>query len=377
MGVTLLVEPDPGGHRFQSVAALARVAGETSDVVLLTSRGARERDEYATQLGDVELEVVECFDEIVPPTRAYAAAIAEQCRSRDVDQAVLLDADQALKKWWLVAAQEFRGLPRRPRITFMLTRYPARLTLSDRVGLKMRVTKAGLALAAMATRTVDRVVGYAGREDMAPGLVVKRVRDFALCTAHSRDRAALRAELGLPASDTLVGIFGVISARKFAPLVLDAIVDAGLDAKLLLGGKVFPETAEWLAALPEDLSARVIVRDGFHPDDVLDKLVAASDVVALAMTNNGPSGIMGKAWAAGVPVVTAGSLVRAREVEGTGNGTSAELTVASFGAGLRRVLARDWDESSRHDNVPIPTQRDYAAVLLGLDLRAAPDRVPG
>jgi hypothetical protein len=366
MPVTLIVEPDPGGHRFQAVAHVAALAGRSTDVVLITTEGARERDEFANFLASLPLEVEERFAGSHPPTREMAAAIAEQARRRDVAQALVMDADQSLKRWWYLAWREFRGLGhRRPRVIFMLTRYPARLRLTDRFGWLLRTSKATLALLAMATGTLHRVAGFAGREDLSTGWLVKRARDPAICTAHSRDRAKLRADLGLPGQRPIVGIFGVIGARKNAPFVLDAIEASGVDADLLLGGKVRDDSAQWLASLPAERRARVLVDDGFHPDAHLDQLVAASDVAAIALTNNGPSGIMGKALAAGVPVVTAGSHVRATELQSTGGGVACELTVESFGAALRRVLTGEW--TMQADTTPPATGEAFAAALLGVD----------
>lgn len=364
MPVTLIVEPDPGGHRFQAVAHVARLAGRSTDVLLLTSRGARERAEFATLIADLPIEVDERFAEIHPPTREMAAVIAENCRTRDVAQAVVMDADQSLKRWWLVAPRAFRGLGRRrPRVVFMLTRYPAELRWTDRFGWALRVSKATLALLAMTTGTLHRVAGFAGREDLSTGWLVKRARDPAICSAHARDRAKLRADLGLPAERLLVGIFGVISPRKNAPFVLDAIEASGVDADLLLGGSVRPESARWLDGLSPERRARVLVDDGFHCDEHLDRLVAASDVVAIALTNNGPSGIMGKALAAGVPVVTAGSHVRASEVRATGGGVACELTVAGFATALHTMLSGT--RTIRADTTPPATAEAFAAALLG------------
>src|SRR3546814_12611691 len=105
-------------------------------------------------------------------------------------------------------------------------------------------------------------------------------------------------------------------------MILAAMQHAGIDAKLVLAGKVAPEVQEWLDGLAVADRERIIVRHGFLPDDVLDEMVAAVDVVPLALTNNGPSGIMGKALAAEVPVVTAGPQVRAREIRATGGGVA-------------------------------------------------------
>ncbi|MGH8961052.1 MAG: glycosyltransferase [Jatrophihabitantaceae bacterium] len=364
MPVTLIVEPHPSGHRFQAVANVARFAGRADKIVLLTSTGAAAGAEFAAYLADVPLTVEEAFETIAPPTRQIARAVAQRCRTGDVSRVVVMDADQPLKRWWYVAAAEFRGLRWRPCVVFMLTRYPARLGLSDLVGWKLRITKGTLALAAMATRTLHRTAGFAGRDDLATGWLVKRARDPATCTAHHRDRAALRAELDLATDRRLVGIFGVLTDRKNAPLVLDAVLARGRDADLLLAGSVRPDVAAWLAGLSAPSRARVVVRDGFLSSDLLDRLIASVDVVAIAMTNNGPSGIMGTALAAGVPVVSAGSRVRARELVATDNGEAAELTVASLADALATVLARD-PCAPRRNTVPPATGETFAASLLG------------
>jgi glycosyltransferase involved in cell wall biosynthesis len=368
--VTVLVEPDPSGHRFQAVANVAAVAGETGDVVLLTSTGASTGEAFDVYLSETSfLRVEEPFTEVYPPTREMAAAVAATARELDVDTAVVMDADQSLKRWWYVARQEFKGLPRRPRVVFMLTRYPAKLKLTDSFGWKFRISKSTLSVVAMATGTLHHVAGFAGREDMTKGWIVKRTRDPEICTAHSRDRAAIRAELGLPLDRKIVGIFGLLSERKNGPLVLDALKAAGLDdVDLLLAGSIQPEVWDWINALPEADRARVIVQDGFLTNELMDKLVAAVDAAPIALTNNGPSGIMGKALAAEVPVVTAGSEVRARELVATDGGESAELTPESIGAAIKRVFDRDPD-APRRNTVPPATADEFSRNLLGVDAR--------
>lgn len=365
MAVTLLVEPDTGGHRFQAVGNVALLARRRGDrPVLLTSVGATRRDEYAVYLDGLGIETHEVYSAERPATRELAAEIAGYCRAHDVATVVVMDADHALKRWWWAAARAFRGLPRRPRVIFMLTRYPARLRLTDRFGWLLRVSKATLALAAMATGTLHRVAGFAGREDLSTGWLVKRARDPAICTFHSGDRAAIRAELGLPADRRLVGVFGVMSLRKNAPLVLAALQQARTEADLVLAGLVKPDMAAWLDGLDPELRARVIVRDGYLANDVLDRYVAAVDAVVIALTNNGPSGIMGKALAAEVPVVSAGSVVRARELAATGGGLAAELSAASIAAAVDRLLTAPSGQR-RGGSVPPATAEEFAGVLLG------------
>ena len=373
MPVTLIVEPDLDGHRFQAVANVALLAARFSEVVLLTSKGATTSDEFRVYLADVPLKADEVFDSVYPPTQSMLSAIARRCAEQDVATVVVMDADQSLKRWWYLAPRALRGVARRPRIVFFLTRYPAKLSLGDRFGWKLRLSKGALALAAKTTRSLDHVAGFAGREDMSVGWLVKRARDPAICTAHSRDRAQLRAELGLPADRCLVGIFGGISERKNSKLIFDAMRTCRIDADLVLAGAVQPEVKAWIASLPDSERARVLVFDGFLSNDQLDKLIAAVDVAPIALTNNGPSGIMGKALAADVPVISAGSEVRARELRATDGGELAELTESSIGGALQRVFARD-PSAPRRNTVPPATAEDFAAVLLGVDEHGHPRR---
>jgi len=366
--VTVIVEPDPNGHRFQAVANVASVAARTTDVILLTSTIGADHDAFGVFLSELDLEVKPQFDAIYPPTRDMARAVADLCRTHDVETVMVMDADQSLKRWWYVARQEFRGLARRPRVMFMLTRYPAKLGLTDTFGWKLRLAKGTLVVAARATGTLHHVAGFAGRDDMSRGWLVKRARDPEICLAHSRDRFRLREELDLPQDRTIAGVFGVIEERRNAPMILDALDHAGLDADLLLAGGIQPEIWAWLDGLSDDRRRRVIVRDGFLPNDVMDKLVAAVDVAPIILTNNGPSGIMGKAHAAGVPVVTAGSEVRAREIRATDGGEAADLDAASIGDAIKKVLERDPDEP-RRNTVPPATADAFAEILLGVDRR--------
>jgi len=365
--VTVIVEPDPSGHRFQAVANVAAVAGETTDIVLLTSAGAASGEAFEVYLSETKfLAVQECFAEVYPAPEEIAAAIADKARELDVETAVLMDADQALKRWWLVARRAFKGLPKRPRIVLMLTRYPARIKYTDKRVLQLRVSKGALSILARATGAAQHISGFAGRDDMSRGWVVRRARDPEICSAHSRDRAALRAELDLPADRVLVGIFGMIGPDKSPDLVLEALKVSGVDGDLVLAGGVKPEVRAWLDGLGEADRARVIVRDGFLSNEVLDKHVAAVDAVPIAQVHGGPSGIMGKASAAGVPVVSAGSEGRAREMVATDSGENAEMTAESIGAAIRRVVERDPD-APRRNTVPPATADEFSRNLLGVD----------
>jgi glycosyltransferase involved in cell wall biosynthesis len=364
MATTVLVEPDPGGHRFQAVANVANVAARTDDVLLLTSKGASTDPAFAAFLGDVDLRVEEVFDSIYPPTAEMAGVVADLCRTSDVSTVVVMDSDITLKRWWYVAPRAFRGV-RRPRVVFFVTRYPAKLRLTDWPSWKLRLAKGTLAAAAMATGSLHRAAGFAGRDDMSKGWIVKRTRDPEICTAHSRDRLAIREELGLPTDRRIAGIFGLI-ARKNVPLVWEAMTRRRIDADLLLAGTFTDELRAWVEAQPATDHGRIIVKDGFLSNEELDKYVAASDVLPLALDLNGPSGIMGKALVAEVPVLAAGSEVVAREVRALDAGEVADgFDADSIGAAFERLLARD-PEAPRRSTVPPATAEEFGETVLGV-----------
>ena len=367
---TILVEPNPFGHRFQAVAEVAAVAGRSGGVVLLTSKSARSTDWFRSFLDGLPIEVVERYDGVYPPTREMAKGVAEVARECAASTVVVMDADESLKRWWYAAALEFHGLPSRPRVVFMLTRYIARLELLDYHGWYLRISKAILVLLAMATRTLHRAAGFAGRDDLSTGLVVKRLRDPAVNTAHSRERDRIRRDLGLPPDRRLVGIIGAIDARKSVPLLYEATVASADDADLLVAGPVSDDVQKWLdARLPAERE-RMILRCRHLDNAELDQLVAACDVVSVVQLNKGPSGIMGKALTAQVPVVTGGSKVRACEVAVTHGGLAAQMTVGSLANALRKLYG--WDASAvGAAGLPPATAEAFAETLLGQsDVRA-------
>lgn len=373
--MTVVVEPDPNGHRFQAVANMARYAARTDEVVLLTSTGASATERFQAFLGDVELKVEERVDAVYPPTTDLVRAVAEVCRTYDVRRVVVMEADQFIKRWWYLAPRTLRQFPRRPQVIFFVNRYPTRIRLADRHDWLHLVSKATLTLLGFLTGATDRVGCFAGREDVSQGLLLKRVRDPAICRAHSRDRAEIRARLGLPAGRRLAAVVGVIDARKCLPLVLDAVRASGDDLDLLLGGRFEPEQAAWYAALDDDAKRRIVLRGGFLTDQMLDALVAASDVVVVAQLNKGPSGIMGKALAAEVPVVTAGSVVRAAEVRGTKGGLAADLSVDGLAEAFRELARRGtWQVDA--DAAPPATAETFAATILGEHTDGTPLRQP-
>lgn len=367
MSLTLIVEPNPGGHRFQAVANVARAALVDGPVRVLTSGGATSREEYADYLDALAIEVEEPFDEPQPPTATLVAALREQLAKDDVGRIVVMEADDFLKTWWFRAWTSLRRR-HRPEVIFFLTRWPARLESTgreDRYFWKIRVAKQVLVALSRMLGTLDLASGFAGRDERSPGLVVRSVRDPAQCLAHSRDSSEIRKRFGLPADRRLVGIFGSINPRKNPALALDAVLSSQAPVDLLLAGPMDGDSREWLAGLPPEHRARVVTRDAFLSSEELDSYVAAVDIVLLLMTLEGPSGIMGKALAADVPVLTAGSKTRVRELHALHRGLATEMQAEALGAGMAQLLADP--PSAPETDLVIPTAETFGRSVLGVD----------
>jgi hypothetical protein len=150
-------------------------------------------------------------------------------------------------------------------------------------------------------------------------------------------------------------------------MLAEAVARVGGNTRLLLAGQLTPEVRDWLVAQPTEVRCVLIVRDEYLSNERLDAYVAACDVVSIAQDNNGPSGIMGKTLAAGVPVLTAGSRVRARELTaaGPGAGRATELNVDGTVDGLR-TLARDRESFRPADRTLLATPETFARAVLGL-----------
>jgi hypothetical protein len=360
--LTVLVEPDPVGHRFQWVQHVVKaLQREGSQVLLLTSTGGTKSDEFATFLAPFDIETAEPFTEVYPSPAEVGRVLADLHRDRTIDRYVIMDSDQLVKRWWLVAPKALRSYRGAPEGVLLMTRFPPRVLLDPHL-LWLRSTKALLTVLAMARGRARRMGYIAGRDQLRQGLLFKRLRDPAVCSRHASERAAIRQELHLPPDRRLVGILGKIDERKNVPMVGAAVFRSAADVDLLLAGGVSPAVHEWLDALPPEQRTRVHVRDAFHSDAELDAFTAACDVVTIAQLNPGPSGVMGKAQMAGVPVLTAGSHARSRETAALGSGVHTEMTPDAIAAGVRELLAR----GSAPVPVPpgLPSPEEFGEVVL-------------
>ncbi|MDQ0734047.1 hypothetical protein [Arthrobacter agilis] len=129
----------------------------------------------------------------------------------------------------------------------------------------------------------------------------------------------VREEIGLDSSRHWFSVLGFVDERKNLPLVARTL--AQLDAQrigFLVAGQCAPTALN--SALPfidlmRSNGGSVIVIDRMLSDLELDSVVSAVDTVIMAHSNDGSSGLFGKAAAAGTRIVAAGSKTLRNDIE--------------------------------------------------------------
>jgi len=296
--VAIIVQ-DFNGHRLGYVRrivdeALAR--GAKPIVVAVT--GTKTSDEYGTHLAEV----------------AGTVSVTE------VEELTLTSVKHALPSI-------FDGpliFPDGDRWLGLLARARAPWTGGSRV-LVMRPTgqsTSGLtrALQTVMKKMLRRVVGCRPGIDVftlassaTAHLGAREVRDpvtFAAAPERIADMRRAWAEDAEPANIYWFGVIGALGARKNIDIIASAV--ASIDQPnigLALLGRATPDEeamTAWTACLRK--SGGRYFRDSRQlSDEDFDAAVAALDCVILAHSNEGPSGVFGKARAAGTRVIAAGA----------------------------------------------------------------------
>lgn len=116
---------------------------------------------------------------------------------------------------------------------------------------------------------------------------------------------------GLDPETYWFGIVGAVSERKNLPLVVDALANLqGGKVGLVIGGQIAPNVRGEIPKLTGRLTlgnVAVVIHDRLLDDVELDSLICAVDCVVLAHSNEGSSGVMGKAVAVGTRIAAAGA----------------------------------------------------------------------
>jgi glycosyltransferase involved in cell wall biosynthesis len=122
-------------------------------------------------------------------------------------------------------------------------------------------------------------------------------------------RATARAKLGLGAGDEVAVFFGYVRRYKGLDTLLEAWakVRERRPARLLVAGDFYEDAAPYRAlAAAAGGEPAVRLMEGYLPDDDVEALFRAADVVVLPYRSGTQSGVSHVAYALGVPVITTG-----------------------------------------------------------------------
>jgi glycosyltransferase involved in cell wall biosynthesis len=177
---------------------------------------------------------------------------------------------------------------------------------ANRLALRQMLSSGALdGLFVDSTRVRDQLVAALGGRVREDRILV--LPEPAVAPSGSREDA--RTWLGVPEGVPVLLFLGLLSQRKGADILLDALpfLDADEDWRVVMAGT--PETVgepevercRSRLAHPE----RLIARLGFVPDEDVDRYFLAADAVVLPYRRShlGTSGIVGRAAAAGKPVI--------------------------------------------------------------------------
>jgi glycosyltransferase involved in cell wall biosynthesis len=303
----LLLEGNGDGHRFYYVRLLAEaILAEGRRAVLVTTpdqRRSPQAEEFLSGLGSGFT--------VMDVPRADVRSATRLARSTGARRIVIPDGDLHL-----VHLLTRRGL-RLPHVTALVMREPVvRRGQAPGALARQWLKLATMTLAGLrgSTRiTVLKSSVWAGRSRFPVA------QDPVTLAAGPQDVADVRARWDLEGDRRWFAVVGAISARKNLPLVAEAFARvAGEGTGLFVGGRIVDDQlaeAEPHLAEARRKGAHVVVVDRMLEDVELDAAIAAVDCVVLAHSNEGPSGILGKAVMSGTRLIVAGASSLRRDAQ--------------------------------------------------------------
>lgn len=324
----LIVEQNPTGHRLFYVRVLvdAALAAGARVVVLLGPDPAPEAEQ-------VHLTSVIDRVELLRQPLVSHGELARLSRELEADRVVVPDADRFALR--LALRRQWQGSG---RLSLLIMRESAQPTGSPIVdGVKTQLRTAAFRRTAR-LRNVDlRVLKSAGWVGTARFPVAV---DPVVITSSDRSVEQFREVNRMDGGRYWFAVLGAISARKNLGLIVEALRNVPSRWGLLVAGQLDEDiSGELRDRLRSMVSAgSAIVVDRLLSDDELDTAVKAADCLVLAHSNEGPSGLLGKAAASGTRVVAAGAQSLKRDVTALGElGDWAELDEAALAALLQHA----------------------------------------
>lgn len=349
----LIVELDARGHRLAYVRHLIQWAPEGAEIVLALPAEEAARIDESVHLGALERR----YEKVFLSGATSWSKVVHLAVAIDAQLTIVPDGDR-----WLA------GISRRPwragRLSVLLMRDPWQKPIEPKLSDSVR---------RLAKRALVRFLRLRGVAVSTLSSATARTASRATPTV--RDPIEISTDGSVPPWRTpdryWFGIFGAITGRKNVGLVAEALsrLERTKRVGLVVAGRI-DETVRDELSEAEGLLRRaaipLVMIDRILSDTELDTYVAAADCVVVAHSNEGPSGLLGRAAALGTRVLAAGAASLRRDAaEVPSIATWVPLSVPDLVAGLEQAA-----HQKRPAKVDVGSPQDFAERLLGL---RAPD----
>ncbi|WP_214965590.1 hypothetical protein [Arthrobacter sp. ISL-48] len=297
----LLTEPSISGHRLAYVRLLAEESLKRDHQVhIALPEGGRESAEFATHLGhlfgDIELSVLPKFN---------LKGVEAHSRLVNAERTVITDGDALALQ--LARAHKWNGSG---RVSVLIMREHAQ---PDNSRIKMWMKNHAKQLIYSWVSSIKDVDLALLKSSLWTGRChLRTATDPIQLSCTEADVVRLRHEWNLGESEYWFAVLGAITPRKNVRLIaecLAAISSGGIG--LLIAGKIDTDLRVEIDQSVAQLSAKgasIKIVDRLLTDIELDAAVLAVDCLVLAHSNEGPSGLLGKAASAATTVVSAGAI---------------------------------------------------------------------
>ncbi|WP_148040145.1 glycosyltransferase family protein [Cryobacterium tepidiphilum] len=306
----LIAENDVRGHRLYYVQILANAALKRGSDVTIALRADQAR------LPEIELHLGKVMSGV---TMLYLDAInldvlVEKSRELGSSLTVVPDGDGYVRS--LVRQGRWRGSG---SFSLLIMREGATRTSSRLSRTLVSWVKHGLYFYLHQMRRVNVVIL---RSALWHGNSYFSIaKDPVTLKTSPAAASTIRSEWGLDDRRYWFAVLGAVTSRKNVALVAEALLSVrSKQIGLLIAGKCDRSVrdAEELLQKLRSAGCTVIVQDRLLSDEDLDTAVAIVDCLVLAHSNEGPSGLFGKAAAAGTRVVCAGAKSLRRDTKAAG-----------------------------------------------------------
>jgi hypothetical protein len=295
----LILEGNASGHRFYYVRLLAdAVLAGGGRPVLVTAPGQMESPQAVEFLRGLPSSFT-----VLEIPRADMGPASRLARDMGAGRIVIPDGDRHLIP---LLTRRGRDLPHTTALIMRepdLRRGQGLRSLARQLMKLATMTITGLRCSTTVVVLKSSVWAGESRFPVA--------QDPVTLAATPDDVAAVREQWGLEAGRRWFAVVGAITARKNLPMVAEAFARiAGDGVGFLVGGAILDgqlDEAEPHLTEARRRGARVVVVDRMLEDVELDAAIAAADCVVLAHSNEGPSGIFGKAVVSGTRLLVAGA----------------------------------------------------------------------